>query len=106
MTRVKSVVLTLALDALGFPFGDPMEFSFSHFIQIRLTITLPIFAVVVKDVMRGTFNNQITGISVEALQGYMDAPNRSYKDYKSQEGIYRVGTKVMRLLGLELGGKR
>ena len=45
-------------------------------------------------------------ISVDELQGYMDAPNRSYKDYRSQESIYRIGAKVMRLLGLELGGKR
>ena len=36
----------------------------------------------------------------------MDAPNRSYKDYKSQENIYLIGAKVMRLMGLELGGKR
>lgn len=46
------------------------------------------------------------GISVDELQGYMDAPNKSYKDYKSQEGIYLLGAKVMRLLGLERGGKR
>ncbi len=46
------------------------------------------------------------GISVDELQGYMDAPNNSYKDYKSQAGIYWLGAKVMRLLGLERGGKR
>jgi N-acetyl sugar amidotransferase len=46
------------------------------------------------------------GISVEELRGYLDAPNKSYKDYKSQEGIYTVGAGMMRLLGLELGGKR
>jgi N-acetyl sugar amidotransferase len=46
------------------------------------------------------------GISVEELQGYFDAPNKTYKDYKSQESIYAIGAKVMRLLGLELGGKR
>jgi len=46
------------------------------------------------------------GISVEELQGYMDAPNKSYRDYRSQESIYRIGAKMMRLLGLELGGKR
>jgi len=45
-------------------------------------------------------------ISVDELQGYMDAPNKSYKDYKSQESIYLLGAKVMRLLGLERGGKR
>jgi N-acetyl sugar amidotransferase len=46
------------------------------------------------------------GISVDELQGYMDAPNKTYKDYKSQEGIYNLGAKVMRLMGKEKGGKR
>ena len=46
------------------------------------------------------------GISIEELQAYMDAPNKSYKDYKSQESIYLLGAKVMRRLGLERGGKR
>ena len=46
------------------------------------------------------------GISVEELQSYMDAPNKSYRDYKSQETIYSIGAKVMRMLGLEKGGKR
>lgn len=46
------------------------------------------------------------GITVEELQGYLDGPNRSYKDYQSQEGIYLVGARVMKLLGMELGAKR
>lgn len=46
------------------------------------------------------------GISVVELQGYLDAPNKSYKDYKSQDAIYSVGAKVMKLVGLEIGGKR
>ena len=46
------------------------------------------------------------GISVEELQSYMDAPNKTYKDYKSQDNIYNIGAKVMRFLGLEKGGKR
>ncbi len=46
------------------------------------------------------------GITVEELQSYMDAPNKTYKDYKSQESIYNVGAKLMRVLGLEKGGKR
>ncbi|WP_262889553.1 N-acetyl sugar amidotransferase [Tenacibaculum pelagium] len=46
------------------------------------------------------------GITVEELQSYMDAPNKTYKDYKSQENIYNIGAKVMRALGLEKGGKR
>lgn len=46
------------------------------------------------------------GISVDELKGYMDAPNKTYKDYKSQERIYNLGAKVMRLMGKEKGGKR
>lgn len=46
------------------------------------------------------------GISVEELQSYMDAPKKTFKDYKSQESIYMLGAKVMRFLGLEKGGKR
>lgn len=46
------------------------------------------------------------GIPVNELQGYMAAPNKSYKDYKSQQNIYLIGAKVMKLLGLEKSGKR
>ncbi len=46
------------------------------------------------------------GISVNELQGYMDAPNKSYKDYKSQENVYALGSWVMKILGMEIGGKR
>lgn len=45
-------------------------------------------------------------ISVDELQGYLEAPNKTFRDYKSQEGIYMLGAKVMKLLGLEIGGKR
>ena len=46
------------------------------------------------------------GISKKELQSYMDAPNKTYMDFKSQESIYKIGAKVMRILGLEKGGKR
>jgi N-acetyl sugar amidotransferase len=46
------------------------------------------------------------GISVEALRGYFDAPNKTYKNYKNQQSIYDVGAKIMRALGVEKGGKR
>jgi N-acetyl sugar amidotransferase len=45
-------------------------------------------------------------IPVAELQSYMDAPNRTYRDYNSQESIYFFGAKLMRLAGLQLGGKR
>jgi len=46
------------------------------------------------------------GITKEELKGYMDMPKKTYRDYKSQENIYMLGAKVMRMLGLEKGGKR
>ncbi|MDC0296330.1 N-acetyl sugar amidotransferase [Akkermansiaceae bacterium] len=46
------------------------------------------------------------GISKEKLISYMNAPNKSYKDYKSQEKLYRIGARVMRFFGIEKGGKR
>jgi hypothetical protein len=46
------------------------------------------------------------GVTVDVLQGYFDAPNKSYKDYKTQESIYKVGARAMRALGLVRGGKR
>jgi N-acetyl sugar amidotransferase len=41
------------------------------------------------------------GISVNELQGYMDAPNKSFRDYKSQESIFHIGAKIMNILGLD-----
>jgi N-acetyl sugar amidotransferase len=46
------------------------------------------------------------GIPVKELQGYFDAPNKSYREYKSQESLYLFGAKVLKTLGLEIGGKR
>ena len=46
------------------------------------------------------------GITVNELQKYMDEPNKTFKDYKSQEDIYKIGAKVMRIFGMEKGGKR
>jgi N-acetyl sugar amidotransferase len=46
------------------------------------------------------------GISVRELQGYFDAPNRSYRDYRSQDRTYAIGSCIMKVLGMEIGGKR
>ncbi len=46
------------------------------------------------------------GISVAELEGYLNAPNRSNSEFKSQQSMYSIGAKVMRMLGLEKGGKR
>ena len=40
------------------------------------------------------------------LQTYFEAPNKIYKDYKNQEWVYSLGAYVLRLLGIEKGGKR
>lgn len=46
------------------------------------------------------------GISVSELLGYMHSPLKSYKNYKSQRRIYDYGARLMRSLGMEIGGKR
>jgi len=46
------------------------------------------------------------GITTDELQSYMDAPNKTYSDYKNQMSIYDIGAKIMRIMGLEKGGKR
>jgi N-acetyl sugar amidotransferase len=46
------------------------------------------------------------GIGTEELQGYMDQPNKTYRDYKNQERIFKAGAKVMKFLGLERAIKR
>ena len=38
-------------------------------------------------------------ISVAELQGYLNGPNRSYRDYKSNMPLINLGTQVMRALG-------
>lgn len=45
-------------------------------------------------------------IEVSELQNYMDAPNKSYRDYKSQYKLYQVGSQLMKKLKFEKGGKR
>jgi len=45
-------------------------------------------------------------ITTAELQGYFDAPKKTYRDYRSQEAFYAIGARAMRWLGLELGGKR
>lgn len=46
------------------------------------------------------------GITVDELNGYMKLPKRTYRDYRSQRRIYDWGAKAMKVLGLEIGGKR
>lgn len=46
------------------------------------------------------------GITEQELQGYFDAPNKTYKDYASQENIYKIGASVFKFFGIEKAGKR
>lgn len=45
-------------------------------------------------------------LAVDDLLHYLKLPKKTFKDYKNQEKIYNVGAKFMKLLGLEIGGKR
>lgn len=46
------------------------------------------------------------GISPALLREFLYAPNKSYKDYKSQQSLYNAGRHIMQFFKLELGGKR
>ena len=41
------------------------------------------------------------GITVGELQGYMDAPNKSFRDYRNQLPLFLAGARLMQLMGLE-----
>jgi N-acetyl sugar amidotransferase len=45
-------------------------------------------------------------ITIAELQLYFHSPNKTYKDYASQENIYKIGAKLFKLLGIEKAGKR
>ena len=57
----------------------------------------PFFA----DIDKETLN-----ISTDELNQYLIMPKRTYKDYKSQDLLYTIGSTLMKRLGLEVGGKR
>lgn len=46
------------------------------------------------------------GITSAELKSYFDAPNKTYKDYASQENIYKLGAKLLKAVGIERAGKR
>ena len=45
-------------------------------------------------------------ISVDELQGYFEAENKSYRDYKNQEWMFNLGAKILNRLGIERAIKR
>lgn len=46
------------------------------------------------------------GISSQKLQSYLEAPNKTHKDYKNQENMFVAGAKIMKAFGLERAIKR
>ena len=46
------------------------------------------------------------GITTSELQTYMDAPNKTYKDYRNQESMFNLGAKILKALGVEKSIKR
>ena len=46
------------------------------------------------------------GISVEELRRYHTMPLKSYKDYRNQEALFKMGAKVLRAIGIERSIKR
>lgn len=46
------------------------------------------------------------GISVEQLQGYLNAPKKFYWDYRNQQSMFKTGAKVLKFLGIERSIKR
>jgi len=45
-------------------------------------------------------------IMEEELRSYMNAPNKTYKDYKNQESMFVFGAKVLKAIGVERSIKR
>lgn len=45
-------------------------------------------------------------ISVGDLERYFNAPNKTYREYRNQEWLYKIGANVLRAIGKERGGKR
>jgi hypothetical protein len=45
-------------------------------------------------------------ITEEELRSYLNAPNKTYKDYKNQEIMFVLGAKVLKAIGVEQAIKR
>jgi hypothetical protein len=46
------------------------------------------------------------GITVDELRHYHQLPKKTHRDYRTQEWLFLAGARVMKALGLEVGGKR
>jgi N-acetyl sugar amidotransferase len=45
-------------------------------------------------------------ITEEELRSYMNGPNKTYKDYKNREGMFVLGAKILKAIGVEKAIKR
>src|SRR5690606_7867880 len=45
-------------------------------------------------------------ISREELRKYLEMPKKFYWDYKNQESVFKLGAKVLKLIGVERSIKR
>jgi N-acetyl sugar amidotransferase len=45
-------------------------------------------------------------ITEEELRSYMNAPKKSYKDYKNQESLFILGARILKAIGVERAIKR
>ena len=46
------------------------------------------------------------GITAKELRGYHDMPLKTYRDYKNQEWMFEVGSRALKLIGVERAIKR
>jgi len=46
------------------------------------------------------------GITEKELHSYMNAPNKTYKDYKNRESMFIIGSKILKAIGVERAIKR
>ena len=52
------------------------------------------------------FISRKLGVTLEDLKLYIVLPKRTYKDYNNQAWLYDIGAKLLKLLRIEVGGKR
>jgi N-acetyl sugar amidotransferase len=45
-------------------------------------------------------------ITEDELRSYLNAPNKTYKDYKNQAGMFMLGAKILKAIGVERSIKR
>ena len=44
-------------------------------------------------------------IDLEELENYFNLPLKTYNDYPNQAWLYNIGSKFLKLIGKEIGGK-